>query len=174
MRLPEESAHFPGHAKTSESIISPRGSSAGARKHSRSQRRFSFSGPALIVDDILDDANLAKRVLARLHPDLPILVFTTAREAVAHLEKSLAEGVPGSAASLILLDLKMPEMDGFAFLEWVKLQPEHADIPIIVLTAHDDLAHLRRAYGLHARAFLLKPVNLDSLRSVLTSLNLAY
>ena len=49
---------------------------------------------------------------------------------------------------LVLLDLKMPKMDGFAVLEWLKGHPEHADVPIVVLSGFVDMVEqVTRAYG---------------------------
>jgi CheY-like chemotaxis protein len=52
------------------------------------------------------------------------------REAIAWLEGNATPVV-------ILLDLLMPEMDGFAFLEWLRIRPEWRDIPVIVVTAKE-------------------------------------
>ena len=87
------------------------------------------------------------------------------------------EGAYGDRAhhpfpSAILLDLKMPEMDGFSVLEWLAGEPKFAHIPVIVLSGLAELTNLRRAYALRARAYLIKPVANDSLRDVFSSLNL--
>jgi len=124
------------------------------------------SGPVLIIDDELDDANLARRVVGKVFPHVEIVLAASARRAVEYLES-------GAIPFLILLDLKMPEMDGFAFLEWLRSTGGFARIPVVVISGLDELENLRRAYALHARAFLVKPVTLDSVRSVLMSLNFA-
>jgi YesN/AraC family two-component response regulator len=64
-------------------------------------------------------------------------------------------------------------MDGFAILEWMAKHPHFASIPVIVLSTFDDLHHVRQAYSLGARSYLLKPINTDPLRDALQSLNIA-
>jgi len=128
--------------------------------------RIFLTGPLLIVDDVLDDANLARRATLRALPEAEVTVCGSARKAVAFLES-------GDVPSLILLDLRMPEMDGFAFLEWLKADNTYARIPVVVLSGLPELDCLTQAYALHARAFLVKPVTPESLRGVLASLNFA-
>jgi len=140
---------------------------AGWRRHRlHGPPRIFLTGPILIIDDVLDDANLAKRAAMRAFPDAKTHVCGSARKAVEYLEE-------GATPSLILLDLRMPEMDGFAFLEWLKTDDTNASIPVVVVSGLPELEHLTRAYSLHARAFLVKPVTPESLRSVLVSLNFA-
>jgi CheY-like chemotaxis protein len=136
------------------------------------------SGPILIVDDNPDDAKLAERAFLQLNPDLPLIVFSSGRELIDHLEGK-GKQVPANAAAptsplAILLDLNMPEMDGLAVLEWCAKQPEAiSNIPIIVQTNFTDLPHMKRAYALGARSYLLKPIDLNALRSVLSSLSIS-
>jgi CheY-like chemotaxis protein len=124
-------------------------------------------GPILIVDDDLDDAGLAFRACQQVNPNLSVAVFGSGQELINYLQD------PGSRLpSLILLDLKMPEMDGFAVMEWAAKRPQVANIPIVVLTNYTDLPHLKRAYALGARSFLMKPIQADGLHSALVSLSL--
>lgn len=71
-----------------------------------------------------------------------------------------------------MLDLRMPEMDGFEVMEWLKNQPLHAAIPAIVLSAFDRQQNIRRAYQLGARTFLSKPVQPESIRNAIRALML--
>jgi CheY-like chemotaxis protein len=138
-------------------------------------------GPILIVDDNLDDAKLTERVFLQLNSTLPITVFSSGRDLVAHLKKhgkgESSNADSGAAAkfapSAILLDLGMPEMDGFSVLEWCAKEPEFASIPVIVLTNFNDLPHMKQAYALGARSYLLKPIDQNALRSVLSSLSIS-
>jgi CheY-like chemotaxis protein len=63
----------------------------------------------------------------------------------------------------ILLDLAMPEVDGFAFLLHRKKIPEMIDIPVIVLSANHRGADVQRALMLGAKGYVTKPVDEDSL-----------
>ncbi len=73
--------------------------------------------------------------------------------------KCLSAKIP----DLILLDIQMPEMNGYTFImEKVKI-PEYKDIPVIVLTAYNEMEPLFKRYGV--LAYLLKPLKLQDLIS---------
>ncbi len=62
---------------------------------------------------------------------------------------------------LILLDIQMPEMNGYSFImEKVKI-PEYANIPVVVLTAYNEMEPLFKRHGI--KAYLLKPLKLQDL-----------
>jgi len=60
---------------------------------------------------------------------------------------------------IILLDLEMPRMDGFEFLERLRASPGHAETPVIVCTGREDVKAIDRAYELGATSFVVKPLN---------------
>lgn len=66
----------------------------------------------------------------------------------------------------ILLDIIMPEMDGFEVLRWIKNQPRLEDIPVIMQTAMDDTESIKRGVDEGAFYYLTKPVEVELLRSV--------
>jgi CheY-like chemotaxis protein len=128
----------------------------------------------LIVDDDPDDANLIRREVLSLHPNAAVEVLASGADLKAYLEgqgrytSQEAFPYPG----LILLDLRMPEMDGFEVMEWLKNQPRHAAIPVIVITVFDRQKYIKRAYQLGARTFLSKPVHPESIREAIRVLRL--
>jgi adenylate cyclase len=69
------------------------------------------------------------------------------------------EKLRGKSFDLILLDIEMPEMDGFAVLEEVKADPQLRDIPVIVTSSVEGLDNIVRCIGLGAEDYLPKPVN---------------
>ena len=73
--------------------------------------------------------------------------------------KRLAEDRP----DLILSDVMMPEMDGFAFLEAARANALWAAIPFVMLSALDDRDAVEHAMALGARRYLTKPVDVDAL-----------
>jgi two-component system response regulator len=145
------------------------------RRISRNVSAFARRGPILIVDDNPDDAKLAVRAFQQLNPDFPVAVFNSGLQLITHLEGLGPASTlsPGCGASLILLDLKMPEMDGFEVMKWLTNHPIFGSMPVVVLTNFTDLHHLKEAYTLGARSYLLKPVQREELRSALMSLNIS-
>jgi adenylate cyclase len=101
--------------------------------------RFKTTTPrALVVEDNLTDREMMRRLL--VGEGWEVMVASNGREAL--------EGLESEHPSLILLDLMMPEMDGFAFLAEFRKNPKFATTPVIVVTAADlSLEDRRRLDG---------------------------
>jgi CheY-like chemotaxis protein len=128
----------------------------------------------LIVDDNADDAALIKRAVMSLHPISPVRTLTCAKELKEWVEGagSCADRESFPYPCLILLDLRMPEITGLEWLEWLKNQPEHSAIPVIVVSTFDRQREIRKSYQLGARTFLSKPLNPEELRRAVRALKL--
>jgi CheY-like chemotaxis protein len=141
------------------------------RKVRRKPATFATGGPILIVDDCPDKARLSEHAVERLNPLSQIKILGSGPELIAYLQcVGACSGPVTPVPSMIFLDLKMPEMDGFAVMEWLGKQPQFSLVPIIALTDFEDLPRLKQAYALGARSYLLKPITEDALRNVLSSL----
>jgi class 3 adenylate cyclase len=112
---------------------------------------------------IVDDNRINRLMLARAVSQLgyPIETAENGREA---LEKLRAEPF-----DLILLDIEMPEMDGYEFLENCVKDPELRNIPVIMTTSLDELDSVVRCIELGAEDYLNKPVNPTLLRARIAS-----
>src|ERR1035437_9346131 len=64
-----------------------------------------------------------------------------------------------AAYDALLLDIEMPQLDGFSLLEEIRSDERLRHLPVIMLTGHDDIASIDRAYQLGANSFATKPVN---------------
>ena len=73
---------------------------------------------------------------------------------------------------LILLDIKMPKVDGFSVLEKVKADPQLKLIPVLMLTSTDDQVEINRCYNLGANSYVVKPVSYDAFQERVKSLGL--
>lgn len=60
---------------------------------------------------------------------------------------------------VVLLDLEMPEMDGFAVLEWIRSHPSLSALPVVVQTGREDVEAIDRCFHLGATSFVTKPPN---------------
>jgi CheY-like chemotaxis protein len=110
----------------------------------------------LLVDDI--DANLIALEAALSSLRCNLMYARSGSEALAHL---LREDV-----ALILMDVQMPEMDGYETARLVRARRKTQHVPIIFLTAHDcGAGAIKRAYDLGAVDFLPKPLDVDVLRA---------
>jgi CheY-like chemotaxis protein len=116
-------------------------------------------GIILLVDDNPNDAELVRLAFKRAEITNPLKVVESGDEAMAYLSGTEKYGnreeypVP----DFILLDLKMPKVDGFEVLAWIKGQKELSKIPVVVLTSSEQMKDVNRAYGLGANSFLVKP-----------------
>lgn len=105
----------------------------------------------LVVDD---SATVRKFVAASLN--IKGLKVVTAADGIEALEQ-----MPKKQFDLIILDLNMPDMDGFEFMRSIKETPEYSSIPIIVLSSMTDIKNKDLALKMGAVAFLEKPLSTD-------------
>jgi two-component system sensor histidine kinase/response regulator len=124
-----------------------------------------------------------KRPLILIAEDIPknlevvcnILRKEGYRLAMAGNGRQALEMVPGVQPDLILLDIMMPEMDGFEVCEHLKKDPQTKDIPVIFLTAKTDTADIVKGFELGAVDYVTKPFNGTELASrVRTHLELKF
>ena len=127
-----------------------------------------MSQPILIVEDSADDAQLLRSQLRRAGLCNPCHAVSSAEEAITYLE-----GAPPyedrsrfPAPAVILLDIKLPGLDGHQFLQWINARPNLAGILVVVISGADDLSSIRRAYQLGARSFITKPCSVAELQNL--------
>jgi len=119
----------------------------------------------LVIEDAQDQAILVGHAARRSHPGLLVRVAHDGFEGAAYLA-----GIPpfddrreNPLPDLLILDLFMPNVDGFAVLQWMRKRPELAHIPVVVLTASGNPTDETRARWLGANAVHRKPNNLRDL-----------
>jgi len=127
----------------------------------------------LLIEDTENDVLLIQRAFIKAKILNPLLIVKTAEEAVAYLQ---GEGRYSNRAEfplpeLILLDLKLPGMDGFDFLRWIRRQEGFATMRIVVLTSSDLMRDVNLAYQLGANSFLVKPVDFERFVEISQALN---
>lgn len=113
----------------------------------------------LLVEDSAADAELAMLGLAEYHLANEVLHARDGVEALDYLCRrgAFADRPPGHPA-LVLLDLKMPRLDGTEVLRQMKADPELRMIPVVVMTSSREEGDLHRTYALGANAYVVKPV----------------
>jgi two-component system OmpR family response regulator len=119
--------------------------------------------PAVILfaDDNLALLRTVERLL-RMEGFL-VLVAADGQQALRRLE--MANPTP----DLIISDIGMPHMDGFALFETVRQRQEWVNIPFLFLTARDQIEDLRRGYALGADDYLVKPLEQERLLMIVRS-----
>lgn len=119
----------------------------------------------LVIEDMKDQALLVGIAARRAHPGLDVRTAAHGGEGIAYLagEKPFADREANPLPDLIMLDLYMPDVDGFAVLEWLREQAEPLEIPVVVLTSSPDVKDEVRAIDLGATAVYKKPTKLAEL-----------
>ena len=110
----------------------------------------------LIVDDRAEMRMTVRAALA----GMGILRVLEADSGLQAIDRLTMEG----AVNLVILDLTMPKMNGMDFLSWLKEQPALQNIPVIMLTAHDDFESVGDAHELGVAAYLVKPFRISVLQ----------
>ena len=119
----------------------------------------------LLVEDSHDDAFLAKRALSKLHLRNVNIVYN-GREALQYLfGKETFNSVPAliNKPDIILLDQRMPLLDGLQFMEYAHLALHAHNIPVIVITSSTLEIEKVRFFELGVKDYIGKPINVDGL-----------
>lgn len=117
----------------------------------------------LLVEDNPMDVDLALRAFRRRRLTNPIEIARDGEEALAWIARwEAGEPVP----AVILLDLKLPRVDGLEVLRQIKAHPQFRRIPIVVLTTSAENQDVARAYELGVNSYIVKPVNFDKFMEV--------
>jgi len=120
----------------------------------------------LMAEDNPDDVIITKRAWKKGQIQNPLHIVNNGEEAIEFLHKK-GSYTDAPTPSLILLDLKMPRMDGFEVLSILKGDNQFRTIPIIVLTTSDRDIDIKRAYRLGCNSYICKPVNFEKFKKVL-------
>jgi len=118
----------------------------------------------LLIEDRDDDVLLVRKALEKAELPNPVYVVKDGEEAIAYLsgEPPYSTRSNHPLPDLILLDLKMPKVDGFEVMTWIRNQSGIRAIPLVVLTSSEDLRDVNRAYALGAISFLVKPLDFQN------------
>jgi two-component system, response regulator len=126
----------------------------------------------LIVEDSAEDLELALRAFRKANISSRIEVARDGQDALdflfcagAHVERR-QEDKPG----VVVLDLKLPKVDGLEVLERLKGDDRTRTIPTVVLTSSNQAADIERSYELGVNSYVVKPVNFDQFASALQEL----
>src|SRR6266487_5545782 len=119
----------------------------------------------LVVEDMEDDAAILKRAFLNAGVSTPLDFVNNGEEAGDYLSGAppFSNREKHPLPSLMLLDLKMPRMNGFEVLEWLRLQPGLRRLPVIVFAGSARQDDVARAYELGANSYLVKPVEFTEL-----------
>lgn len=121
----------------------------------------------LVVEDVENDILLVRRTLAKAGVPNPRYFVQTGEQAICYLRGTgpYSNRKKYPLPELVLLDLKLPGMDGFEVLQWIRANPNFADLRVVVLTTSERMRDVSRAYQLGANSFLVKPLEFENVRA---------
>jgi CheY-like chemotaxis protein len=130
-------------------------------------------GKILLVEDDPNDVELTLSALAENHLANEVFVVSDGEEALEYLYyqggyESREEGNP----ALMLLDLKLPKVDGMEVLRRVKTDPALKIIPVVMLTSSREEQDLVRSYDLGTNGYVVKPVDFQNFVEAVRGLGL--
>ncbi|HSU55963.1 MAG TPA: response regulator [Candidatus Dormibacteraeota bacterium] len=113
----------------------------------------------LLVEDREDDITLIRRSFEKVGICNPIQTVKDGEEAIAYLSGigEYSDRQEHPLPQLVLLDLKLPKVDGFEVLRWIRTDSQSPDLRVVVLTSSDHIGDVNLAYKLGANSFLVKP-----------------
>jgi CheY-like chemotaxis protein len=123
----------------------------------------------LLVEDSPGDIALTEEALKESGLVNTLTIVTDGEQAIEYLSKRGKYKDAGSP-DLILLDLNMPKKSGHEVLEVIKDNPKLEEIPVVVLTVSEAEEDIARALGLKMNYYLNKPVNVQKLAPILTTI----
>ena len=126
----------------------------------------------LLVEDNPQDLELALRALRKANLACYI---QTARDGAEAMEFLFCEGSHAArqienGPRVILLDLKLPKVDGLEVLQRIKGDPRTNKIPVVVLTSSREQSDVVRSYKLGVNSYIVKPVNFDGFTAAVQEL----
>ena len=127
-----------------------------------------MSGPdkfILLAEDYPCVAELVLHVLRRAPSPPPVVHVQDGVEALEYLRRQEAAGA--AAPAVVLLDLKMPRLDGLEVLRQIKSDEALRTTPVVMLTSSHDERDIRTSYALGANAYVVKPVEFQRFAAVI-------
>ncbi|MEW6402372.1 MAG: response regulator [Chloroflexota bacterium] len=126
----------------------------------------------MLVEDNYDHAELVMRTLEEHHIANRIEHFTDGQSALDYLFRREEYADPASSPRphIILLDLRLPRVDGLEVLKIIKSDEELRNIPVIVLTTSEAERDVARAYNHHVNSYLVKPVGFEEFSKLMNDL----
>lgn len=130
-------------------------------------------GPILLVEDNDNDVFFLQRAINKAGLNLPMHVAEDGKQALEYLEGKgkYADREAYPLPRLVLLDLKLPMVDGFGVLKWIRSHPALQSLVVVMLTSSHLEVDITAAYRLGANSFLVKTSSADELVKMMQLVN---
>ena len=126
----------------------------------------------LLVEDNPDDAMLAQMALEESHVVNHIIHLKDGAEAMDYIfhEGTYAEKPVDNHPKVILLDLKMPKVNGLEVLRRIKSDDRTRDIPVVVFTSSNEDPDVKECYELGVNSYVVKPLDFEQFKTAVNNI----
>jgi CheY-like chemotaxis protein len=126
----------------------------------------------LLVDDDENDVLLMRHAFEAGDFQFPVKEVTGGEQAISYLK---GEGIYSNRSefpvpAMVILDLKMPRLNGFDVLTWIQTQPELSNLRVVITTTSSEAQDVARAHQLGATCYIVKPMSLADLGAMVRTL----
>ena len=128
--------------------------------------------PILLVEDNPADVELTLRAFRRRKLTNPIAVARDGEEALDYVHRRGAFADSAPIPGLILLDLRLPKVDGLEVLRELKNHPMYRNVLVVVLTTSSEDQDIKKSYELGAASYIVKPVEFEKFLEVVERIDL--
>jgi CheY-like chemotaxis protein len=127
----------------------------------------------LLVEDNPDDVELTLRAFEKNNITSDIVVVNDGQQALEYIFAEDSEGTPpATMPDLVLLDLKLPKVDGHEVLRRIRIDDRTNRLPVVVLTSSSEEQDIGISYDLGANSFVRKPVDMGEFVSAVRQLGM--
>jgi len=126
----------------------------------------------LLVEDNPDDVQLTKRALQKNNISNQLEVVHDGVEAMNHLLNAASGDNSSPLPTVILLDLKLPKMDGLEVLKRIRADERLKRLPVVILTSSKEEQDILKSYDLGANSYIRKPVDFEQFNEAVRQLGL--
>ena len=126
----------------------------------------------LVADDSAEDAFILKRAFERAGMHVPIMFVKDGQQLIDYLAGAdgYSDRLNHPMPRLLLLDLKMPKLNGFDVLRWLQKQHELRRLVVTVLSSSDESKDVNLAYDLGANSYVVKPGSMEGYSNIVAKL----
>jgi CheY-like chemotaxis protein len=125
----------------------------------------------MLIEDNVDHAELVIRTLEEHRIANTVHHFLDGQSALDYLfQRGEFSEIDGPRPHIILLDLRLPRVDGIDVLKAIKEDPDLKRIPVVVLTTSEAEKDVAKAYYNHANSYLVKPVGFEDFKKLMDDL----
>jgi len=130
--------------------------------------------PILLVEDNDDDVRLTRRALQKNAITNQLIVMTNGLDALEYLRGAVEPGTEQARVlpAVILLDLKLPKMDGLEVLRHIRRDARLRRLPVVILTTSKEDQDIMKSYDLGANSYIRKPVDFEQFSAAINQLGL--